>query len=147
MYTQIWRHKNRSVIHLFSRFSLPTSFRRFLWRHTRHFLLSPLLFGDIKEIRLITLKATKNQLHPKILLEYFKTFLIVGVFWLPSVFLLFMVIHQSVGLQCYQCANTDGKVCPYDATTFTSNSHDACITWRLGNGSIILQVNKIIDFI
>ena len=44
------------------------------------------------------------------------------------------------GLTCYQCANTDGKLCPFDATTFTSSSHDACITWKLGNGSVILQV-------
>jgi len=60
-----------------------------------------------------------------------------GILLIPVSLLL--LAHNSQGLQCYQCANTDGKVCPYDASTFTSSSHDACITWRLGNGSIILQ--------
>jgi len=57
---------------------------------------------------------------------------------LPLV-LLFGQIGGGFGLLCYQCANTDGKVCPYDATTFSSPNHNACITWKLGNGSVILQ--------
>ena len=43
-------------------------------------------------------------------------------------------------LTCYQCASTEGKRCPASAKLFSSNLHDACITWRHGNGTILLQV-------
>jgi hypothetical protein len=45
----------------------------------------------------------------------------------------------SLAVQCWQCASTEGKACPDDAKLFTSGSHDACITWRLGNGTVLLQ--------
>jgi len=45
----------------------------------------------------------------------------------------------SEAIRCWQCASTSGKVCPYEAKPFLSSAHDACITWRHGNGSILLQ--------
>ena len=49
------------------------------------------------------------------------------------------MIAVSRAIQCWQCASTSGKVCPYEAKPFLSSAHDACITWRHGNGSILLQ--------
>lgn len=49
------------------------------------------------------------------------------------------MITASRAIQCWQCASTSGKVCPYEAKPFLSSAHDACITWRHGNGSILLQ--------
>lgn len=43
------------------------------------------------------------------------------------------------GLQCWQCASVGGRKCPEAAETVDSTSHDACVTWRLGNGTVILQ--------
>lgn len=48
-------------------------------------------------------------------------------------------VRLSQAIQCWQCANTEGKVCPQESKQFTSSSHDACITWRLGNGTVLLQ--------
>ena len=42
-------------------------------------------------------------------------------------------------LQCWQCASVDDKRCPEDAKMVESDAHDACITWRLGNGTVLLQ--------
>lgn len=42
-------------------------------------------------------------------------------------------------ISCWQCAAVDNRKCPEDATLVTSVTHDACITWRVGNGSILLQ--------
>ena len=41
--------------------------------------------------------------------------------------------------QCWQCAAADGRRCPEQALTTASAGHDACITWRHGNGSVLLQ--------
>ena len=49
------------------------------------------------------------------------------------------LLPSSLAIQCWQCASTEGRSCPGDAKKFTSSSHDACITWRLGNGTILLQ--------
>ncbi len=61
--------------------------------------------------------------------------------WRPAVavFLLMTLPTLSVGLQCLQCAAVDGRTCPNDAKMVDSATHDACITWRLGNGTVILQ--------
>jgi len=53
--------------------------------------------------------------------------------------LLLGLVAKSSAITCWQCASTDGKVCPSEAKSFSSSSHDACITWRLGNGTILLQ--------
>ena len=45
----------------------------------------------------------------------------------------------TLSITCYQCASADGNSCPSVAKSFTSDSHNACITWRLGNGTILLQ--------
>ena len=52
---------------------------------------------------------------------------------------LLTVTPLSLAIQCWQCASTEGKKCPEGAKRFSSSSHDACITWRLGNGTILLQ--------
>ena len=41
--------------------------------------------------------------------------------------------------QCWQCAAAEGRRCPEQALTTASAGHDACITWRHGNGSVLLQ--------
>ena len=41
--------------------------------------------------------------------------------------------------QCWQCAAAEGRRCPDQAVSTSSAGHDACITWRHGNGSILLQ--------
>ena len=58
-----------------------------------------------------------------------------------EVFLLFLswVATISHAIQCWQCASTSGKVCPYQAKSFLSTTHDACIVWRHGNGTVLLQ--------
>ena len=48
-------------------------------------------------------------------------------------------VGPAFGLQCWQCASVDGRHCPDNAKLVDSATHDACITWRLGNGTIILQ--------
>ena len=57
----------------------------------------------------------------------------------PLVVLISTLLPLSLAIQCWQCASTEGRSCPGDAKKFTSSSHDACITWRLGNGTILLQ--------
>ena len=47
--------------------------------------------------------------------------------------------HNSQAIQCYQCAAVDGRQCPQDASIVNSLAHDACITWRVGNGTVLLQ--------
>ena len=61
--------------------------------------------------------------------------------WSPQVHLLALAacLPVSLAIQCWQCASTEGKQCPEDAKHFSSNTHDACITWRLGNGTVLLQ--------
>ena len=55
-------------------------------------------------------------------------------------FLLTSIIWKSTdAIQCYQCAAVDGRKCPQDASIVNSLSHDACITWRVGNGTVLLQ--------
>lgn len=49
------------------------------------------------------------------------------------------LLPSTLAIQCWQCDSTEGRSCPGDAKKFTSSSHDACITWRLGNGTILLQ--------
>ena len=56
-----------------------------------------------------------------------------------TIILLLSLIPLSTSITCWQCASTDGKMCPKEAKSFTSGTHDACITWRLGNGTILLQ--------
>ena len=62
----------------------------------------------------------------------------------PGIFVLFVAIFSSFvpfssAIRCWQCAAVDGRTCPEDANLVNSNAHDACITWRVGNGSILLQ--------
>ena len=57
--------------------------------------------------------------------------------WLGA--LLCCVVGGAEALQCWQCASVDDKRCPEDAKMVESDSHDACITWRLGNGTVLLQ--------
>ena len=45
----------------------------------------------------------------------------------------------TTAIRCWQCAAVDGRRCPEDATLVNSAAHDSCITWRNGNGSILLQ--------
>jgi hypothetical protein len=49
------------------------------------------------------------------------------------------ILSTVHGIHCWQCASTSGKVCPYQAKPVLSSGHDACIVWRHGNGSILLQ--------
>ena len=49
------------------------------------------------------------------------------------------LLPVTFSITCYQCASADGNSCPSVAKSFTSDSHNACITWRLGNGTILLQ--------
>jgi len=49
------------------------------------------------------------------------------------------LLPVTFSITCYQCASADGNSCPTVAKSFTSDSHNACITWRLGNGTILLQ--------
>jgi len=56
-----------------------------------------------------------------------------------TIILILSLIPLSSAITCWQCASTDGKMCPKEAKSFTSGTHDACITWRLGNGTILLQ--------
>jgi len=57
------------------------------------------------------------------------------------IFVAFLVtiIPSSLAIQCLQCAATDGKKCPQQSHVTSSNSHDACITWIHGNGTVLLQ--------
>jgi len=59
---------------------------------------------------------------------------------LPLIFIA-LVCHFPISwaIQCWQCASTDGALCPYQAKPFLSSAHDACIIWRHGNGSVLLQ--------
>ena len=52
---------------------------------------------------------------------------------------LILLPATAAAITCWQCASTEGKRCPDQAETFSSSKHDACITWRLGNGTILLQ--------
>jgi len=52
---------------------------------------------------------------------------------------LISLLPASQAVQCWQCASTAGTACPYQAKPVKSNTHDGCITWRHGNGSILLQ--------
>ena len=54
-------------------------------------------------------------------------------------FLLTSILQYSQAIQCYQCAAVDGRQCPQDASIVNSLAHDACITWRVGNGTVLLQ--------
>ena len=58
---------------------------------------------------------------------------------LPILLLLMTTARPGSGLQCWQCASVDNRSCPEDAKMVDSSTHDACITWRLGNGTVILQ--------
>ncbi len=51
-----------------------------------------------------------------------------------------MGLQTVRALQCWQCASVDDKRCPENAKMVESDTHDACITWRLGNGTVLLQV-------
>jgi hypothetical protein len=42
-------------------------------------------------------------------------------------------------VRCWQCAAVDGRNCPKDAQLMNSLAHDACITWRIANGTVLLQ--------
>ena len=42
-------------------------------------------------------------------------------------------------IRCWQCASVDGSICPNDAKLIDSSSHNACITWKLANGTVLLQ--------
>ncbi|CAB4060665.1 unnamed protein product [Lepeophtheirus salmonis] len=43
-------------------------------------------------------------------------------------------------LHCWKCASVDQQYCPENAVIVTaSNEFNACVTWRLGNGTVILQ--------
>ena len=53
--------------------------------------------------------------------------------------LLSLYLSPSEAVRCYQCASVDGRSCPESAKIVDSGTHDACITWRLGNGTVILQ--------
>ena len=55
-------------------------------------------------------------------------FLLTSIFWTPI-----------NAIQCWQCAAVDGRKCPQDAAIVNSLAHDACITWRVGNGTVLLQ--------
>ena len=56
------------------------------------------------------------------------------------IFLYFAFIFKvNYAIRCWQCAAVDGRSCPEDANLVNSNTHDACTTWRVGNGSILLQ--------
>ena len=55
-------------------------------------------------------------------------FLLTSILWTPI-----------NAIQCWQCAAVDGRKCPQDATIVNSLAHDACITWRVGNGTVLLQ--------
>lgn len=48
-------------------------------------------------------------------------------------------IKSSHAIRCWQCAAVDGRKCPDDAKLVNSLAHDSCITWRVGNGSVLLQ--------
>lgn len=56
-----------------------------------------------------------------------------------SVVVAVALLPSCLAVQCWQCASTEGRACPEDAKLFTSSTHDACITWRLGNGTVLLQ--------
>ncbi len=45
-------------------------------------------------------------------------------------------------LTCFQCASTEGKRCPAGSKQFSSLVHNACITWRHGNGTVLLQAGR-----
>ena len=47
--------------------------------------------------------------------------------------------RPSQGIQCWQCAATEGRECPGQAVPARSTQHTACITWTHGNGSVLLQ--------
>ncbi len=53
--------------------------------------------------------------------------------------LLLLLVPSASGLRCWQCASVGGRRCPDAAEPVDSLTHDSCITWRLGNGSVILQ--------
>ena len=58
----------------------------------------------------------------------FRFLLTTSIFWRPI-----------NAIQCWQCAAVDGRKCPQDASIVNSLAHDACITWRVGNGTVLLQ--------
>ena len=53
--------------------------------------------------------------------------------------LLLLLVPSASGLRCWQCASVGGRRCPDAAEPVDSLTHDSCISWRLGNGSVILQ--------
>ena len=61
--------------------------------------------------------------------------------WWAFVVGLWLVTTLQVGsaMRCWQCAAVDGRRCPEDAKLVRSPAHDACITWRVGNGTVLLQ--------
>ena len=50
-----------------------------------------------------------------------------------------LLIDISYAVRCFQCASVDGRHCPDHSKMVDSENHDACITWMLGNGTVILQ--------
>ena len=48
-------------------------------------------------------------------------------------------LHSTQAIQCWQCAQVDHLFCPENAKLVESAKHDACITWILGNGTVVLQ--------
>ncbi len=48
-------------------------------------------------------------------------------------------VEVTEAMRCWQCAAVDGRRCPEDAQLVNSQAHDSCITWRVGNGTVLLQ--------
>ncbi len=53
-----------------------------------------------------------------------------------------LLCRDASALRCWQCAAVGGRRCPAGAEAVDSLAHDSCITWTLGNGSVILQVSR-----
>ncbi len=59
--------------------------------------------------------------------------------WFALLMQLCLCGFGAEAIRCWQCASVDGKMCPESAQLVESASHDSCIVWSLGNGTVLLQ--------